>query len=113
MPDADYSTLAGFIRNRLREGKAADFIIAKAPVFVVPASAWGDTLPAMLVAGPRGESLLINPGTVLNASSFVVGGFSLQRAAILARVFRCLIDTHKQPERVRKHNGSSARNAAT
>lgn len=85
--DRDYSVVAGHVRNRLRAGQATSLMIDKRRVFFIPTGIFGDTLPAVLVASEKRESLLVHPHTPLNRQAFVAGGFSLTRARTLASIF--------------------------
>lgn len=85
----DLRVLAAYVRNRLTAGETAEFWVKGARVFIVPLPAQ----QALLVASERGESLLLTGAEPVHASTFVAGRFSLQRAAMLSRLFNVLRDT--------------------
>lgn len=89
--------LAGFIRNKVRAGQTATFVLSGRRVHVIPHTVLGQELPGMLVASDRGESLWVDPATPLNTALFMAGGFSTGRASALVRLFKQLAERHSLP----------------
>ena len=85
--DPDLSVLAGYVRNRIKAGQSAQFMYAGRRVFIVPTTAFGDTLPGMLVAVAPGASIVVEPDTPLGTITFVAAGFRLHFAVFLVNLF--------------------------
>lgn len=78
----DYTVLAGYVRNRVKIGGMAIFHLHGEEIFIVPT---GDG--RLLVASGKGASTVIEWDDRNNAYTFQRGGFRLQQAAALARLF--------------------------
>lgn len=88
--EPNIDTLAGHVRNRLKAGQTTTVILDKRRVHFIPHVVLGQEIPGVLVASDKGESLWVQPSTVLNTVAFQAGGFSLRRARLLGRVFSAI-----------------------
>ena len=98
----DITVLAGYVRNKLRAGRTATVVLAKRRVHIIPHTTLGQDIPGLLVASDKGESLWVHPNTPLNAAMFSAGGFGLQRARLLTRVFNAIRGNLANVEKAQK-----------
>jgi hypothetical protein len=81
----DLSTLAGYVRNSIKQGKVAEFTCLGTTFYVVEVGG-----PALLITTTVGESVVLRHDSVASVTTLLAGRFSLRRAAFVCRLIDAL-----------------------